>query len=49
MPLTAADRDAVAAEGAALLGFLHPDAAPDVRLVEEPDAAPDVRLVEEFE
>ncbi|MGC4847123.1 DNA glycosylase AlkZ-like family protein [Micromonospora sp. DT15] len=35
VPLTAADRDAVAAEGAALLSFLHPDAAPDVRLVEE--------------
>ncbi|MEU8419551.1 winged helix DNA-binding domain-containing protein [Micromonospora sp. NPDC048835] len=35
VPLIAADRDAVTAEGAALLGFLHPEAAPDVRLVEE--------------
>ena len=35
VPLSAADRDALTVEGAGLLDFLHPDAAPDVRLVEE--------------
>jgi hypothetical protein len=35
VPLSAADTEAVTAEGAALLRFLHPDAAPDVRLVQE--------------
>jgi hypothetical protein len=35
VPLSAADSDAVTAEGAALLRFLHPGAEPEVRLVQE--------------